>query len=243
MSIPSALSTSRTGPVARFDNAVDHWWQSHLRGRRPLDLVFYGASAAGEHSAIWLLLGTAVGWRKTQRAATASCRLPPAHSAPEAIQSDEPADRSPGITDQGAHPQSLTAAGQALGRSLMLFATESLLVNGLVKSLFRRERPVSGEPRPLPLRIPRTTSFPSGHASSAFFAAALLRDSLGWSACYLLATTIAASRVHVRIHHASDVIAGAAVGAILGELTRHAFPLVRPGHDVPQGTMQGQPGL
>ena len=53
---------------------------------------------------------------------------------------------------------------------------ESLLVNGVIKSAFRRERPVHEHERPHNLRTPRTTSFPSGHASSAFFAATLLSD-------------------------------------------------------------------
>ncbi|MGC8627505.1 MAG: phosphatase PAP2 family protein, partial [Acidimicrobiales bacterium] len=102
---------------------------------------------------------------------------------------------------------------------------ESVLVNGLIKSVFRRVRPVSAKPHPLPLRVPRTSSFPSGHASAAFAAAALLRDDPLWPAIYALATVVATSRVHVRMHHASDVIAGAVVGAALGELSRHLLPL------------------
>ncbi|MGH3472390.1 MAG: phosphatase PAP2 family protein [Nocardioidaceae bacterium] len=35
---------------------------------------------------------------------------------------------------------------------------------------------------------------------------------------------MAASRVHVRIHHASDVVGGALIGALLGELTRRLLP-------------------
>ena len=37
---------------------------------------------------------------------------------------------------------------------------------------------------------------------------------------------MALSRVHVRIHHASDVFVGAAVGAVLGEVARHVLPLL-----------------
>jgi membrane-associated phospholipid phosphatase len=94
---------------------------------------------------------------------------------------------------------------------------ESLLVNGVVKSAFRRARPVVEVERPHKLRVPRTTSFPSGHASSAFFAAALLSDrSRAWPAYYGVAGVVALSRVHVRIHHASDVVGGAILGAALG---------------------------
>jgi undecaprenyl-diphosphatase len=104
---------------------------------------------------------------------------------------------------------------------------ESALVNLGVKSLFRRTRPLHDDPRPLHLRTPRTSSFPSGHATSAFTAAALLSD--GDEALkplyYAVAAVVAASRVHVRIHHASDVVGGVAIGALLGRLGRRLFPL------------------
>lgn len=105
---------------------------------------------------------------------------------------------------------------------------ESALVNGVVKSLFRRTRPVHDVERPHNLRIPITSSFPSGHASSAFMAAHLLADrtrfGTGW---YLVAAVVAASRVHVRIHHASDVVGGAVIGLALGEIVRRVAPLER----------------
>lgn len=106
---------------------------------------------------------------------------------------------------------------------------ESLLVNVGIKSLFRRERPVFDGVRPYRLRRPRTSSFPSGHATSAFTAAALLgdRDHLK-PVYYAVATVVAASRIHVRIHHASDVVAGVVVGVGLGALGRRLFPLPYP---------------
>jgi undecaprenyl-diphosphatase len=45
---------------------------------------------------------------------------------------------------------------------------------------------------------------------------------------YTLALVVAWSRVHVRIHHASDVMAGMAVGALLGEIVKRVAPLERP---------------
>jgi len=51
-----------------------------------------------------------------------------------------------------------------------LIGAESLVVNQGVKRLFGRIRPTeAGDPR-FPVRRPSTSSFPSGHASSAFFA-------------------------------------------------------------------------
>ena len=105
-------------------------------------------------------------------------------------------------------------------------AVESVLVNGAVKSMFRRERPAHADERPHHLRQPLTSSFPSGHASAAFMAATLLAERTRvkplW---YALAGVVAASRVHTRIHHASDVVAGAALGLALGRVVRKALRL------------------
>jgi undecaprenyl-diphosphatase len=107
-------------------------------------------------------------------------------------------------------------------RFSLAMGAESAITNGALKSLFRRVRPRDyaeiefrhGLHRPL------TTSFPSGHATAAFCAAALLGGG-GW---YALATGVAATRIYVRLHHGSDVIAGAALGLALGVGLR---PLVR----------------
>src|SRR5512143_1106273 len=48
---------------------------------------------------------------------------------------------------------------------------ESLLVNVGIKSMVRRKRPVPHFERPHRLRVPLSSSFPSGHASAAFVAA------------------------------------------------------------------------
>ena len=103
---------------------------------------------------------------------------------------------------------------------------ESALVNGPIKWMFRRTRPAPEGPRPWHLRQPRTSSFPSGHASSAFFGAALLRDGDPlWPLYYAAALVVAASRVYVKVHHASDVVGGIAIGVVLGEVTRRLVPV------------------
>jgi undecaprenyl-diphosphatase len=124
-------------------------------------------------------------------------------------------------------------AGEPWKRLLLRAAaglgTESALVNGPVKWLFRRSRPVHEGPRPRHLRQPRTSSFPSGHATAAFFGAALLRDTDDlWPVYYAIAAIVAASRVHVKIHHGSDVIGGVVLGVALGELARHVVPVGGP---------------
>ena len=117
-------------------------------------------------------------------------------------------------------------AAVRLGASLLV---ESVLINGIVKSFFRRERPVWDQERAHRLRKPRSSSFPSGHATSGFMAATLLVDGRRrWAPLwYGLAAMVAASRVHVRIHHPSDVVAGAVIGTGLGALARRLWPLRR----------------
>jgi membrane-associated phospholipid phosphatase len=162
----------------RVEQAMDKW-----RGRRLPDRVFYAASALGDHSLLWLIIGAARGLR-SERDWKAAVRL-----------------------------------GACLG-------AESALVNGAVKSLVRRSRPPWDVHRPLPLRRPRTSSFPSGHATSGFMAASLLAEEARWGpAYYALAGVVASSRVYVRTHHASDVLAGVAIGVALGSLARRLFPI------------------
>lgn len=103
---------------------------------------------------------------------------------------------------------------------------ESAVVNIGIKSLFRRSRPLWVGERPHHLRTPLTSSFPSGHASAAFTAAALLsEDDALWPLYYGLALVVATSRVYVRVHHASDVLGGVAIGVLLGRLGRRLAPL------------------
>lgn len=104
---------------------------------------------------------------------------------------------------------------------------EAVLVNVGIKSLFRRTRPVHNQTRPFALRRPLTSSFPSGHATSAFCAAVLLSKAEPrlrpvW---YAAATVVASSRVHVRIHHMTDVLVGAALGYGFGHLVARVVPL------------------
>jgi len=169
-------------PVARFDEAVDQAF-GRLRGRPAADRLMYAASALGDFSLIWALLGAARSLRSER---------------------DE----------------------QAFLRLVVCLVAESLLVNQGIKRLFRRTRPVADVPRPHHLRAPVTTSFPSGHASSGAMAALLLADGSRVPAVWFgVAAVVAGSRVHVRIHHASDVVAGAALGTVLGLVARRLWHL------------------
>ena len=113
---------------------------------------------------------------------------------------------------------SMDRLSQALFFSLMI-GIESLILNQGIKRLFRRTRPTERGDERFALRKPRTSSFPSGHASSAFFSALVLTYFTTWPWAFLFYTfalIIATSRVGVRIHHASDVIGGAIAGTLMG---------------------------
>jgi undecaprenyl-diphosphatase len=110
-------------------------------------------------------------------------------------------------------------------RLAAILGAESVLVNGVIKSFFRRKRPLFDQVRPHRMRTPRSSSFPSGHASSAFTAAGVLsqNDPL-WPLYYGVAGVVASSRAYVKIHHASDVVAGAALGVVLAKIARKVWP-------------------
>ena len=125
--------------------------------------------------------------------------------------------------------RSLRRGGDLAGaaRFSAAIGIESAVTNGPVKMVFGRVRPVDLTEVEFRygLRKPVTSSFPSGHATAAFCAATLLGGGVGW---YTLAAAVAATRVYVRLHHASDVVAGAALGLVLG---RGAWTHRARGHD------------
>ena len=77
-------------------------------------------------------------------------------------------------------------------------------------------------------------SFPSGHTSSAFTVAPILASRFGWKVgvpAYGLAAVTALGRIEDNNHFASDVIAGATLGVIVGEsVAHHGAKFHMPGH-------------
>ena len=127
----------------------------------------------------------------------------------------------------------LAAAGGRPGRRAAADGLASLgvtasVVNLALKPLGRRRRPDrAAEQVPVArhVRMPSSTSFPSGHAAAAFAFATGVGHALPPAAIPLrgLAALVAYSRVHTGVHYPVDVIAGALTGTVLAQLTTHAL--------------------
>jgi membrane-associated phospholipid phosphatase len=103
-------------------------------------------------------------------------------------------------------------------------AATSAIVNAVLKPLGRRPRPdrVAEEvPLARQVSMPRSTSFPSGHAASAFAFATSVSRVLPREAVALqaFAAIVAYSRVHTGVHYPGDVIAGSLIGAAIAQVT------------------------
>jgi undecaprenyl-diphosphatase len=117
----------------------------------------------------------------------------------------------------------VAVAGGRRGRRAALegvvaIGVTSATVNLGVKPIARRRRPERARPalfedRHVPM--PRSASFPSGHAASAFAFAYAVGRHLPVLALpiRLLAAAVAYSRVHTGVHYPGDVVIGSVAGA------------------------------
>lgn len=181
--------------VDTFDGLVDQQWE-RFRANPVMARVALTASEVGDFGVVWMLVAAV-----------------------------------PALSGSPRHGRALIRMGAAL-------AFESLIVNQGLKRLFKRSRPdrdalessVAGnadrqatrQADRHAIRHPSTSSFPSGHCTSAVTAAVLLSETSPIPAPVLWAAAgvVASSRVHVRMHHASDVIGGVGVGLAVGTLIR-----------------------
>ena len=117
-----------------------------------------------------------------------------------------------------------TAGRRAAASGLTSLALTSIVVNLALKPLGGRRRPDPGAhavPQARQVAMPRTTSFPSGHAASAFAFAAGVGRVLPAAGVPLhaVAGLVAYSRVHTGVHYPLDAIVGSLVGGALAPLT------------------------
>jgi undecaprenyl-diphosphatase len=113
-------------------------------------------------------------------------------------------------------------------RGLAAIGGASFAASFVGKRLFPRRRPAA-ELLPVLRRMtrrPMSSSFPSGHAASAFaFASAVAMEHRGVAAGAIpLAAAVGYSRVHTGVHWPTDVMAGAAIGVGAAYATRHWWP-------------------
>ncbi|MBI5107012.1 MAG: phosphatase PAP2 family protein, partial [Solirubrobacterales bacterium] len=116
--------------------------------------------------------------------------------------------------------------GVAAGAS----AAVALALGQVVSRLVDRPRPFVAHPDQVHLFAPHAAdaSFPSDHATAAFAIATaiLLRNRLAGILTMAAAAALAASRVVIGVHYPADVLAGAALGALVA-LVLHLAPLRR----------------
>jgi membrane-associated phospholipid phosphatase len=98
---------------------------------------------------------------------------------------------------------------RAMTYDMLDAAVVSFGYTALLKEAVGRERPNGQDDK----------SFPSGHTSNAFALAAVAERHYGWRLgvpAYLVAGVVGASRIQQEKHYLSDVVAGAALGYIVG---------------------------
>ncbi len=112
-------------------------------------------------------------------------------------------------------------------RALAIAGVESTLVNAGLKAVVGRSRPdrssLGVSASGIPVRRPKSSSFPSGHTLAAFCAATVMSrrgDAKGNAVLFTGASLVGVSRLHLRAHYASDVVGGAAVGVVVGLVGR-----------------------
>jgi undecaprenyl-diphosphatase len=109
---------------------------------------------------------------------------------------------------------------RAWGRGLLATAA-AWGINSAIKQTVRRPRPVlDGLPGLTP--VISSLSFPSAHSSTSFAAATAYSRALPAAAplLYAVAAAFALSRPYLGVHYPSDVIAGVALGSVVGRLAR-----------------------
>jgi len=122
---------------------------------------------------------------------------------------------------------------------VVTFAADSLSFG--VKDLAERPRPFVAHPQIHPLYVVHSSSFPAGHAATAFAGATLLTYVAPrlWPLFATLAVAVGFSRIYVGVHYPTDVLAGAAIGLavagvaivflrVLDRYRPHGWALARP---------------
>lgn len=117
----------------------------------------------------------------------------------------------------GAAGAALDAPRRPRWRRATTAVAVAYAVNTAVKVVARRQRPAFDD-LPQLIKTPTQLSFPSAHASSSFAAAYAFAPLTSPRVTYPVAAAMAASRVYLGVHYPSDILAGAALGTIVGKV-------------------------
>jgi membrane-associated phospholipid phosphatase len=119
----------------------------------------------------------------------------------------------------GAAGMALDPQRRARWRRGMFGIATAYALNTALKMVAQRARPVLDD-LPQLIATPTQLSFPSAHASSSFAAARAYSGLLPAAPLYAAAGVMAGSRVYLGVHYPSDIVAGAALGTVVGGLAR-----------------------
>lgn len=103
---------------------------------------------------------------------------------------------------------------------LVTLIISTIIGEGLIKHIVRRERPFSFQDISLLIKKPITYSFPSGHTFSSFAVSGVLSVYFTQYRMIFLsiAFLIALSRIYLYLHYPTDVIAGIVFGLLCSKL-------------------------
>lgn len=119
----------------------------------------------------------------------------------------------------GAAGAAVDAARRPRWRRALAGVALAYLANFGLKNVFRRQRPVL-EDLPQLIKTPTALSFPSAHSTSSFAAARAYSALLPAGPLYAVASAMALSRVYLGVHYPTDILAGAALGTLMGSAAR-----------------------
>lgn len=119
----------------------------------------------------------------------------------------------------GVSGTALDRRRRARWRRATLTVGAAYLTSTSVKLAIGRQRPAV-EDLPALMATPTGLSFPSSHSSSSFAAAQAYGRLMPAGLLYAVALPMALSRLFLGVHYPSDILAGAALGTVLGRLGR-----------------------